>query len=97
MASVAVTEAWSDPSSSLTTGKTYIVQNKTTGPIQFYEGNAFNATTNDGDGVTLVPLHDGGAGPNHMRWTFDSANSVRLRMTAAPFGGVNAVEFFPAA
>ena len=96
MASLPVTAAWSDPSSSLTTGKTYVVQNKSGASVQFYEGSTFNATTNDADGVMLVPLHSMASGPNHMRWTFDSANAVRMRMLVEPFGGGNVVEFFPA-
>ena len=93
MASVAVTAAWSDPTSGLTADQVYIVQNKSTGVVQFFEGTTFDAATNDGDGVLLAPMHDGGSGANAMRWSYSSANMVRLRMTAAPFGGTNLVEF----
>ena len=79
------------------TGNTYVVQNKIGAAIQFYEGATFSASTNDGDGVILVPLNDGGAGPNHLLWTYDSANAVRMRMLAAPYGSGNVVEFAPAA
>ena len=97
MASVAVTSAWSDPSSGLTTGKTYVVQNRATAPIQFFEGATFTEAANDADGVILMPLHSQTAGPNSMRWTFDSATSVRMRLTGAGFGGGDRIEFFPAA
>ena len=93
MASVTVSAAWSDPSASLTADQTYIVQNKSTQVVQFFEGATFNAGTNDGDGVLLVPMYNGGAGANAMRWTYTSANQVRLRLTAAGFGGGDAVEF----
>ena len=96
MASVAVTAAWADPSSSLTSGDTYIVQNKSTQAVQFYEGDAFDAATNGGDGVILTSLNDGGSGPNSMRWQFDSSKAVRMRTLAAPFGDGNTIEFFPA-
>ena len=93
MASVAVTNAWSDPTSSLTTGTVYVVQNKATGTVQFYDDSSFNAGTNDGDGVMLVPLHDGGSGPNSMRWQYDSTRQVRVRLTAEGFGGADVIEF----
>ena len=93
MTSVPVTDAWSDPTASLTTGTTYVVQNKATGPVQLYEGASFDAGTNDGDGVILVPLYDGGAGPNSMRWSYDSTRQVRMRLTAPGFGGGDVVEF----
>ena len=95
MASIAVTTEWSDPSASLTADQVYIVQNRSTQAIQIFEGPSFDATTNANDGIILVPLSDGGSGANSMRWTYSSANQVRLRMVAAPFGGsaANAVEF----
>ena len=61
MASVLVTTAWSDPTGSLTDGSSYIVQNKSSGVVQFFEGATFDASTNDGDGVLLVPIHDNGS------------------------------------
>ena len=97
MASVAVTSAWSDPSASLTDGSSYIVQNKSSGVIQFFEGATFDASTNDGDGVLLVPLHDGGSGNSDMRWTYSSSNQVRVRVQAAIPDTPNTVEFAPAA
>ena len=93
MASLPVTSAWSDPSASLTADQVYIIQNKTTTVVQFFEGTTFNATTNDLDGILLAPMNDGGAGANSMRWSYDSAHQVRLRLAGAPFGGVNRVEF----
>ena len=93
MASIAVTDAWSDPSASLTADQTYIVQNKSTQALQFFEGATFDAAANDGDGLILTTLYDGGAGTSQMRWTYASGNQVRLRMTAAGFGGNDAVEF----
>ena len=95
MASIAITAAWLDPSSNLTDGASYIVQNKSTGPVQFFEGATFDANTNMNDGVILTALHDGGSGPNFMRWTYTATNAVRLRMTGGGFGGVNGnlVEF----
>ena len=74
-----------------------MVQNKTGAQVQFYEGATLSETANDRDGVTLLPLHSMASGPNSMRWTFDSATQVRMRMLAQPFGGSNLVEFFPAA
>ena len=97
MASITITDAWTDPTSGLTADQVYIVQNRSTQPIQFYEGATFAAAANDTDGVILVPLHDGGAGPNSMRWEYDSATAVRVRLTAKGFGGGDLVEFFPAA
>lgn len=93
MASIQVTKAWSDPSSSLTTGTTYVVQNKTSGVVQFYEGAAFNAATNDRDGVVLVPLHDGGSGANSMRWEYDATRQVRMRLSGGIDSVTNFVEF----
>ena len=81
MASIAVTTAWSDPTSSLTADQAYIVQNKSSGVIQFFEGATFDAATNDGDGILIVPLHDGGSGSSHMRWSYDSSNAVRVRLS----------------
>ena len=97
MASVAVTTAWSDPTANLTADQAYIVQNKSSGVVQFFEGAAFDASTNDGDGVILVPLHDGGSGNSDMRWSYSSANQVRMRMSGGIPGATNAVEFAPAA
>ena len=96
MASIAVTSAWSDPSGSLTDGSSYIVQNKSSGVVQFFEGATFDAAANDGDGIILVPLHDGGSGNSDMRWTYSSSNQVRMRVLAAIPGATNAVEFAPA-
>ena len=94
MASLPVTSAWSDQSASLITGTTYVVQNKSSGVLQFYDGATFDAATNDRDGVLLVPTHDGGAGPNSMRWTFDSTRQVRMRVSGAIGGGTaDLVEF----
>ena len=93
MASIQVTAAWSDPSSSLTTGTTYVVQNKASGPVQFYEGVTFSAAANDRDGVILVALSDGGAGSSSMRWQFDSARQVRMRVSGAIGGDGDLVEF----
>lgn len=81
------------PTSSLTTGTTYVVQNKSSGIVQFYEGATFNAATNDRDGVVLVPLHHGGAGSSSMRWQFDSARQVRMRVSGAIGGDTDLVEF----
>ena len=97
MASVSVTAAWSDPTGSLTTGSSYIVQNKSSGVVQFFEGATFDASTNDGDGVLLTPIHDGGSGNSDMRWTYDSGNQVRMRVSAAIPGATGSVEFAPAA
>ena len=97
MASVAVTESWTDPTASLTDGSSYIVQNKSSGILQFYEGSTFSAAANGGDGVLLVPMFHGGAGANNMRWTFDSANAVRMRLQGGSIEGAsNVIEFFPA-
>ena len=95
MASIAVTTAWSDPSANLPADQTYIVQNRATQAIQFFEGATFDATTNANDGVILVPLSDGGSGANSMHWSYDSTNMVRVRMVAAPVGGsaANLLEF----
>ena len=93
MASIAVTNAWSDPTGALTDGQVYSVQNRATGPVYFFEGPTFDATTNANDGLLLTPLHDGGSGPNHMRWTYSSANQVRLRMDGGIAGTTNVVEF----
>ena len=97
MASVLVTTAWSDPTGSLTGGSSYIVQNKSTGVVQFFEGAAFDAATNDGDGVLLVPMHDNGSGNSDMRWTYTSSNEVRIRLAGGINSVTNAVEFAPAA
>ena len=94
MASLAVTTEWSDPSASLTADQAYIVQNKSTGVVQFFEGATFDATTNADDGILLVPMNDGGSGPNHMRWSYDSGNMVRMRLQGGGIAAVtNAVEF----
>ena len=97
MASVTVTAAWSDPTSGLTTGNSYVVQNKSSGVLQFFEGATFDAAANDGDGVLLVPLHDGGSGNSDLRWTYDSGNQVRIRVSGAISGAAGSVEFAPAA
>lgn len=98
MATIAVTDAWLDPSSSLTTGTTYVVQNRSTSFVQFFEGPSFSDAANGNDGVMLSPLHDPAAAPNFMRWVYDATNQVRLRMTNAPFGEAeqNIVVFVPA-
>ena len=96
MASIAVTTAWSDPTGSLTDGSSYVVQNKTSGTVQFFEGSSFDPTTNDGDGILLVALHDGGSGASDMRWEYSSANMVRVRMSGGIPGATNAIEFAPA-
>ena len=95
MASIAVTTEWTDPTSGLTTGTTYIVQNRSTAAIQFFEGPTFNAAANEHDGVMLATLFDGGAGTAQMRWKYDSANQVRIRLVAKGFGGssANLIEF----
>ena len=97
MASVAVTTAWSDPTGSLTDGSNYVVQNKGSGTLQFFEGSSFDATTNDGDGILLVALHAGGSGSSHMRWSYDSSNAVRVRLAGGIPGVVDTIEFSPAA
>ena len=97
MASLPVTTAWSDPSASLTDGDSYVVQNKSSGTLQFYEGGTFDAAANDGDGVILVALHDGGSGNSDMRWTYSSANQVRMRISGGFLGATNTIEFAPAA
>ena len=97
MASVAVTTAWSDPTGSLTDGDSYIIQNKSSGVVTFFEGATFDAVTNDGDGVILVPLHDGGSGNSDMRWTYTASNEVRIRLSGGIDSVTNAVEFAPAA
>ena len=97
MASVTITESWTDPTASLTDGSTYVVQNKTSGVVQFYEGGGFDPTTNDGDGILLVSLHDGGSGNSDMLWKFDASNAVRMRVLAAIPNTTNAVEFAEAA
>ena len=97
MASIAVTDAWSDPTSSLTDGSSYIVQNKSSGVLQFYEGSTFNATVNNGDGVLLVPMFNGGSGNSDMRWTYTASNAVRMRVSGAIPGTPNTIEFAPAA
>ena len=97
MASVTVTTAWSDPTGSLTADQAYIVQNKGSGVLQFFEGSSFDAAANDLDGVLLVPLHDGGSGSSDFRWSYDSSNQVRLRMTGGIPGTTDLVEFAPAA
>ena len=50
MASIAVTTEWSDPSANLTADQVYIVQNKSTQAVQFFEGPTFDATPNANDG-----------------------------------------------
>ena len=97
MASIAVTTAWTDPTGSLADGSAYIVQNKSSGVVQFFEGATFDASTNDGDGILLVPLHNGGSGNSDMRWTYTASNAVRFRVSGAIAGAPNAVEFAPAA
>ena len=97
MASIAVTTEWSDPTGSLTADQAYIVQNKATGVVQFFEGATFDATTNAADGILIVPLHDGGSGSSHMRWSYDSSNMVRVRLAGGIPGVVNTIEFSPAA
>ena len=97
MASIAVTAAWSDPTASLTADQAYIVQNKSSGVVQFFEGATFDATTNANDGILLVPLHDGGSGNSDMRWTFDPTSMVRMRMSGGIPNTTNVVEFAPAA
>ena len=97
MASISITTAWSDPTGSLTAGQAYIVQNKSTGVVQFFEGAAFNAATNDGDGILLMPLHNGGSGASDMRWQYDSTRQVRVRLSGGIDSVTNAVEFAPAA
>lgn len=89
MAAISVTSAWLNPAASLMDGQAYVVQNRTTGPVQFYEGGSFDATVNENDGIILVSLHDGGSGPNHMLWTFNASNEVRVRMIGGGFGGTN--------
>ena len=95
MASLAITDQWSDPSASLTADATYIIQNKATTPMVFFEGSTFDATTNANDGIIITPLSDGGSGASSVRWTYDSSNMVRMKLVAAPFGGssANLVEF----
>lgn len=97
MASITVTTAWSDPSGSLTDGDSYIVQNKSSGVVQFFEGATFDASTNDGDGILLVALHDGGSGNSDLRWRYDSSNEVRVRVQGAIPDTPNTIEFAPAA
>ena len=95
MAAIAITNQWSDPSASLTADQVYIVQNRTTQPMVFFEGPSFDASANANDGVVLVALNDGGAGANSMRWSYTSTNEVRVKMLGIPFGGsaANLVEF----
>ena len=93
MSSLPITTAWSDPSASLTADQVYIVQNKSTQALQFFEGTAFDATTNANDGITIVPLSDGGSGVSSIRWTYDSARQVRMKLLAPGFGGQDFVEF----
>ena len=83
MASLSVTEEWSDPSASLTADQVYTVQNKSAAWVQFFEGAAFDAATNANDGVLLAPIAHTGGAPNHMRWTYDSGNQVRMRRSGA--------------
>ena len=97
MASVVVTTAWSDPTGSLTDGSSYIVQNKSSGVVQFFEGATFDASTNDGDGVLLVPIHDNGSGNSDMRWAYTSSNEVRIRLAGGIDSVTNTVEFALAA
>ena len=93
MAAVVVTSSWSDPTAGLTADQTYIIQNRATAAIQFFEGASFNAAANEHDGVMLATLFDGGAGTAQMRWKYDSANQVRIRLVAKGFGGNDRVEF----
>ena len=95
MASVTVTTAWLDPTAGLTADQVYIIQNRTTQAVLFFEGSAFDPSTNANDGVVLVALNDGGAGANSMRWSYTSTNEVRVKMLGIPFGGsaANLVEF----
>ena len=97
MASVVVTREWSDPTGSLTDGASFVVQNKSTGVVTFFEGSSFDASTNDGDGLLLVPLHDNGSGNSDMRWTYTAANEVRVRLSGGIDGVTNVIEFAPAA
>ena len=96
MASVSVTGTWSDPTSGLTDGNSHVVQNKSSGILQFFEGATFDASTNDGDGVLIVPLHDGGSGNSDMRWTYTASNEVRVRISGGFPGATNTIEFAPA-
>ena len=96
MASVPVSTAWSDPSGSLTDGNSYVVQNKSSGILQFFEGSSFDASMNDGDGILLVALHDGGSGASDMRWTYTASNAVRVRISGGFPGATNTIEFAPA-
>ena len=93
MASIAVTSAWSDPSVGLTADQVYIVQNKATQAVQFFEGATFDATTNANDGIVIVPLSDGGSGSSSIRWSYDSGNQVRMKLLSSGFGGQDRVEF----
>ena len=79
MASIEVTSTPMDPSANLVADTTYLVQNKSTNDwLRVYEGAAFDADTNKNDGVLLAPLHNGGAAPNSLRLTYDSALEVRM-------------------
>ena len=93
MTSLSVTNTWSDPSASLTADQIYIVQNRSSGWLRFFEGATFDASANDNDGIMLAPMQHRGSAPNHMRWTYNSTNSVRLRLDTAVGDETARVEF----
>ena len=96
MAVLTITSAWMDPSTSLTTGQAYIVQNRSSNWVRFFEADTFNPTTNADDGLVLSPLGHVGQAPNHMKWTFDSGKAVRLKLDSN-IGPASLVEFTEAA
>lgn len=93
MASIPVATAWSDPSSILTAGKSYFVQNKSSAAVQLFVGAAFDATTNDADGAILSPAHYGGAGVNSLILKYVASSEIRIRQSGSGFGNGNTVEF----
>ena len=97
MASVEVTAEWTDPTGALVDAQTYVVQNKSSGVVQFFEGASFNAVANDGDGVLLLPLYHAGSGRSDLVWTYSAANEIRMRVSGAIPNTPNLVEFFPTA
>lgn len=93
MASLTVTTAWSDPSASLTADQIYIVQNKSCGWMRFFDGASFDPDANARDGLVLAPLSHKGSAPNHIRWKYTAANSVRLKLDSEIPGETACVEF----
>ena len=97
MASISITSTPTDPSSSLTDGTTYVVQNKSTNDwLRVYEGATFDAATNEKDGILLAPLHHPGAASNSLRLTYNASLATRLNFIGRDGFAHGDVEFVEA-